>query len=133
MRTTLLATALLLDPDAVRTYFKRYQHGGLDELLRMSFIGREALLNDAQLRELDVYLQGHLQHTVQAVIRWVADRFGVRYILGGMTAVLHRRHVVFKKSQLIPGKASAEHQEKFVPLLRFLWVTGVFRTPLAPI
>ena len=111
---TQVGAALLLDPDSVRTYFKRYQHGGLDELLRMSFIGREALLNDAQLRELDVYLQGHLQHTVQAVIRWVADRFGVRYTLGGMTAVLHRLHFVFKKTKLIPGKASAAQQEKFV-------------------
>ncbi len=36
--------ALLLDPDSVRTYFKRYQQGGLDELLRLSFIGSEALL-----------------------------------------------------------------------------------------
>ena len=111
---TQVGTALLLDPDSVRTYFKRYQHGGLDELLRMSFIGREALLNDAPLRELDGYLQGHLHHTVQAVICWVAARFGVRYTLGGMTTVLHRRRFVFKKTQLIPGKASAEHQEKLV-------------------
>ena len=34
---------------------------------------------------------------------WVADRFGVRYTLGGMTAVLHRLHFVFKKTKLIPG------------------------------
>ncbi len=45
-----VGTALLLDPDSVRTYFKRYEHGGQDELLRMSFIGSEALLNDLQLR-----------------------------------------------------------------------------------
>jgi transposase len=109
-----VGTALLLDPDSVRTYFKRYQHGGLDELLRMSFIGSEALLNDTQLRELEVHLRLHLHHTVQAVIRWVEEHFGVRYARSGMTAVLHRRHFVFKKTKRIPGKAQAKQQQEFI-------------------
>ena len=109
-----VGTALLLDPDSIRTYFKRYQHGGLDELLRMSSIGSEALLNDSQLRELEVHLRRQLHHTVQAVIRWVDAHFGVRYSLSGMTAMLHRLHFVFKKTKLIPGKAQAKHQQEFV-------------------
>ena len=54
--------ALLLDPHAVRTYFKRYQQGGLAELLRLSFIGSEALLAAAEWCELDAHrhLQRHL-------------------------------------------------------------------------
>lgn len=48
-----VADALLMDPETVRTYVKRYQKGGIDELLRMSYVGSEAWLDDVQLRELD--------------------------------------------------------------------------------
>jgi transposase len=37
-----VADALLIDPDTVRTYFKRYKNGGLDALLRMNYFGSEA-------------------------------------------------------------------------------------------
>ncbi len=37
-----VADALLIDPDTVRDYFKRFKRGGLDELLRMNFVGSEA-------------------------------------------------------------------------------------------
>jgi hypothetical protein len=36
---------LLIDPDTVRSYFKRYKDGGLDALLRMNYVGSEALLD----------------------------------------------------------------------------------------
>jgi transposase len=106
--------ALLLDPDSVRTYFKRYQQGGLDELLRLSFIGSEALLADAELRELDAHLHLQLHLTVASVVHWVEERFGVRYSLSGMTALLHRLRYVYKKAKLIPGKADSALQEAFV-------------------
>jgi hypothetical protein len=38
--------ALLIDPDTVRTYFKPYKKGGVDDLLRMNYVGSEALLDD---------------------------------------------------------------------------------------
>ena len=31
-----VADALLIDPETVRTYFKRYKKGGIEELLRMN-------------------------------------------------------------------------------------------------
>jgi len=55
-----VADALLIDPDTVRDYFKRYKKTGIDGLLRMSYVGSEALLNDTQLAELDLHLQSHL-------------------------------------------------------------------------
>lgn len=36
-----VADALLLDPETVRTYFKRYQQGGIVELLSMSYVGED--------------------------------------------------------------------------------------------
>jgi transposase len=55
-----VADALLLDPDTARSYFKRYKDGGGEELLRMSYVGSETLLNPAQLAELDAYRRSHL-------------------------------------------------------------------------
>jgi transposase len=106
--------ALLLDPDSVRGYFKRYREGGLDQLLRMNSVGSEALLDAAQLAELDAHLATTLYQSAEAVARWVKDRFGVQYTPSGMTALLHRLGYGYKKPKLIPGKADAERQEAFV-------------------
>ncbi|WP_242467662.1 hypothetical protein [Thiocapsa imhoffii] len=55
-----IAEALLVDPNAVRTHFKRYRAGRLDELLRVEYRGSDVLLSDAQLDRLDLHLQEHL-------------------------------------------------------------------------
>jgi transposase len=110
-----VADALLFDPDTVRDYFKRYKNGGVDELLRMSYVGSEAMLNATQLRELDAHLQDHLYDTADAVARYVEQRWGVHYSASGMTAVLHRLGYVHKKAKLEPGKhPPPEVQEEFV-------------------
>jgi transposase len=110
-----VADALLIDADTVRDYFKRYKKGGVDELLRMSYVGSEALLNDDQLAELDAHLRDHLYLTALAVARFVEQRWGVRYTVSGMTAVLHRLGYVYKKAKLEPGQhPDRERQEAFV-------------------
>ena len=109
-----VADALLFDPDTVRGYFKRYQEGGLDGLLRMAYVGSEALLDAAQLAELDAHLQTHLYPSAAAVARWVEQRWGVRYTPSGMTAVLHRLGYRYKKAKLTPGKPDPERQEAFL-------------------
>jgi transposase len=116
-----VADALLLDADTVREYYKRYQGGGIDELLRMSFVGSEALLDAGQLAELDTHLQQHLYLTAEAVARYVERRWHVRYTVSGMSAVLHRLGYCYKKAKLEPGKhPSAEVQEAFVEKYRNL-------------
>jgi transposase len=110
-----VADALLIDPDTVRDYYKRYKKGGITGLLRMSYIGREALLNDLQLAELELHLRTHLYLTAEAVARYVEKQWGVRYTPSGMTAVLHRLGYVYKKAKLEPGKhPEVDVQEAFV-------------------
>jgi transposase len=110
-----VADALLIDPDTARDYFKRYKKGGLDGLLRMGYVGSEALLDAAQLAELDAHLQDRLHLTADSVARWVEQRWGVRYTPSGMTAVLHRLGYVYKKAKVEPGKhPDPEVQEAFV-------------------
>jgi len=110
-----VADALLIDPDTARDYFKRYRQGGLDGLLRMSYVGSEALLDAAQLAQLDAHLSGHLYLSAAAVARHVEKYWGVRYTLSGITAVLHRLGYTYKKAKLEPGQHPApEVQEAFV-------------------
>ncbi len=56
-------------------YFKRYKKSGLDGLLRMIYIGSEALLDDTQLLELDDHLQSRLYLTAEAIARHVQKRW----------------------------------------------------------
>jgi len=99
-----VSAALLVDADTVREDFKRYEQGGLDGLLRMSYVGAEALLDTEQLKALDAHLQRQLSPTSEAVARYVEQRWGVRYTASGMTAVLHRLGYSYKKAHLEPGK-----------------------------
>jgi hypothetical protein len=50
-----VAEALLIDPDTVRSYFKRYQKGGVRELLSMGYRGGAGWLSDEELIEGNVY------------------------------------------------------------------------------
>ena len=109
-----VADALLIDSDTARTYFKRYKKGGVDELLRMNYVGGEALLDAVQLAELDAHLKEHLHLTAESVAGWVRKRWGVCYTPNGMAAVLRRLGYVYKKPKLVPGKADAAAQEEFV-------------------
>ena len=109
-----VADALLMDPETVRTYFKRYKKGGVEELMRMNYVGSEALLDEVQLSELDTHLKKHLYLTAESVARWVEERWGVRYSANGIASVLHRLGYVYKKPKLVPGKADATAQEEFV-------------------
>lgn len=109
-----VADALLIDPDTVRSYFKRYQQGGIELLLRMSFVGSEALLDATQRAELDTHLQSNLYPTAESVARWVKERWGVRYGASGMTAMLHRLGYRYNKPKLVPGKPDTERQEAFL-------------------
>ena len=47
------------------------ENGGVDELLRMNYVGSEALLDASEMKELDAHLQEHLYDTAQAVARYV--------------------------------------------------------------
>ena len=117
---TNVADPLLIDPDTVRDYSKRFKRGGLDEQRRMNFVCSEALLDPEQLAELDAHLLKTVYSTAAAVARWVAMTFAVHFTLSGMATVLRRLGYTDKKSKLVPGKADAERQEAHVEEYRKL-------------
>jgi transposase len=109
-----VSDALLIDSETVRRYFKRYRKGGIEELLRMSYVGGEALLDEQQLAELDAHLQTKVYLSAKSVAAWVEERWGVRYTESGMAALLRRLGYRYKKPKLIPGKADPEAQREFL-------------------
>jgi len=109
-----VAEALLIDTETVRRYFKRYRKGGIEELLRISYVGGEALLDEQQLAQLDAHLQTKVYLLAKGIAEWVKDRWGVSYTESGMAALLRRLGYRYKKPKLIPGKADPEAQREFL-------------------
>ena len=109
-----VAEALLIEPDTARSYFKRYQQGGVRELLSMAYRGGLGWLSEEQLVELDLHLRENLYLSAKEVARHVEEHYGVSYSERGMTALLHRLGYVYKKPKLVPGKADAEAQRGFL-------------------
>jgi len=52
--------------------------------------------------------------TVQSIVDYMKKKYRVVYSISGMTDLLHRIGFVYKKPKIIPGKADAEEQEKFI-------------------
>lgn len=109
-----VADALLIDPNTVRSHFKRYQQGGLSGLLHVAYRGSDCELSEADRAILDAHLQTHLYLSAKDVAAWIRETFEVAYTVSGITALLHRLGYVYKKPKLVPGKADREAQEAFL-------------------
>ena len=106
--------ALLLDDETLRGYVKKYQTGGIEELLDTHYSGRQAHLDESQLKRVHFELDNKIYLTSTAIIEFVLDNFGVKYSLSGMRDLLHREGYTFKKPKLVPGNPDIEAQEEFV-------------------
>ena len=105
-----VAQALMIDRESVRNHHKRYRKGGLMALLRNEAGGSDCALNDEQRQQLTDYLQSHLCLTARQVAHYVQQTWQVTYSERGVTQLLHRLGLVYKKPKLIPGKADAGRQ-----------------------
>ncbi len=106
--------ALLLDDETLRSYVKKYQSGGIGELLQMNYLGRQSHLNDNQLKRLCDELDNNIYLTTGAIINYVIQEFNIHYTSSGMRDLLHRLNYTFKKPKLVPGNPNKEAQEEFV-------------------
>jgi transposase len=92
-----------------------YRQGGLAEVLRRTpghgAPGKAAYLSTTQQKALRARVaQGHFK-TVQQVIEWVQQRWGVKYTYGGMYDWLKRQQARLKVPRPQAEKASPEAQE----------------------
>jgi transposase len=105
--------ALLLDEETLRSYVKKYQEGGLPELLKAIYQGSTPYLSVSQLDVLCKELQSQIYLTTQAVMDYVKRQFGITYSQSGMRDLLHRLNYEYKKPKLVPGHPDKEAQEIF--------------------
>ena len=71
---TKVAEALYLDDDTVRTWFKRYQAGGLDEMTVFDWKGRSGDLSRERMAELSARLGERLMRDSGEVAAYIAAR-----------------------------------------------------------
>lgn len=105
---------LLMDDDTIRRYLNIYEQEGVQGLMRDLYVGSSPLLYENEIIQLTSHLELHTYLSAKEVCRYVSKRFRVDYSVTGMTALLHRLQFVYKKPKIVPGKADAELQQKFV-------------------
>ena len=115
-----VAKALLLDDQTIRNYEKTFSQGGISELLKTSYKGGESKLNTDQEAELKAHVSDKTYHSATAVVAYVEKTYGIKYTTKGMVHLLNRLGFTYKKTKLVPGKADAERQLKFVKEYREL-------------
>jgi len=113
-----VAEILLMDDDTVRRYRNIYEEEGIEGLMQDFYIGSSPLLYQIEIAELVKHIENHTYLSAKEVCQWVKEKFNVMYSVSGMTALLHRLNFVYKKPKIVPGKADAEQQKKFVRLYR---------------
>ena len=109
-----VAEALLLDDDTVRNYFKKYKEKGIAALVNNNRGGSKAWLSEKQLKTMDAHLAQFLYLTAKEIVQYVKAEFCINYSERGMVSVLHRLNYVYKKPELIPGKANSQERETFL-------------------
>lgn len=105
--------ALLIDDETLRSYVKKYQEGGLSELLKVDYKGSQPLLSVKHIDLLCQELNASIHLTTQSVIEFVEKKFQITYSLSGMRDLLHRLGYEYKKPKLVPGNPDPVAQEIF--------------------
>ena len=109
-----IAKFLFLDDKTIRNWEKKYQRGGIEDLVNDHYMGRSCLMTGEQQVLLVNELGSKVYPTTQAILDFVKKEFGIKYSQGGMTSLLHRLGFSYKKTKGVPGKADASKQQEFI-------------------
>jgi transposase len=115
-----IATALLLDVDTIKRYYKLYLDGGKEALCTLNYLGKPCELSNDQMSQLKVHIKTTMPESASEVVDFIRNYFDVTYTISGAVALLHRLGFVYKKPKLVPGKANEEQQEAFLKELQQL-------------
>lgn len=109
-----IARILLLDEVTLRRYVKQFQKRGVVGLLECRYAGGASSLTTTQEQQLRTFLDKNIQRTAKDIREHIAIRYGIRYSVIGVTKLLHRLGFTYKKPKVVPGKANAKQQERFL-------------------
>lgn len=109
-----ISDILFLDEDTIVSHFDKYSAGGLPELLKTEYKGSKKRLTEPQIEILCNELDTNIHLTTKSVCRFVKSELGVEYSERGMSALLNKIGFVYKKPDLVPGKADEDLQDIFL-------------------
>lgn len=103
--------ALLLSDEAVRQHVLDFW---AEHKLKPENGGSNSKLNCQQAEALFMHLRVHTYLYAKDIVAYVKTTFDVEYTIPGMTNWLHQHGFSYKKPAVVPGKANAEVQEKWI-------------------
>lgn len=110
---------LFLSRNTVANYLKRYQAGGLEDLVSDDYQGSECRLSEVWATKAWLkHLEETLYQTVSSIREHIQATYRVTYSLSGLRHLLRRLDFVYKKPKAIPGKADKAEQEKFLRMIQ---------------
>jgi transposase len=107
----LIAQALRISRTSVATHIEEYQR---EQKLKPANGGSSAKLNGTQERELEEHLQEKTYLYAKDVAAYVAQQYGIKYTVSGMTYWLERHGFTHHKPAVRPGKVDPVAQEEFI-------------------
>lgn len=106
-----IAEALLLSDDAIRIHISEYKES---KKLKPENGGSLPKLSLEQSQRLIEHLRTHIYLYVKDIIAYVESMTGLSYTVPGMRDWLKRNGFSYKKPAIVPGKANAEQQQKWI-------------------
>lgn len=115
-----VAELCFVDEITIRRYELSYKSGGLSSISEMKFKGSDCSLSKFQQAELKEHLSQIIYPNAKAVCKMVEKKYDVRYSERGMVKLLKRLGFVYKKPQIVPGKANPKAQKEFIEKYKIL-------------
>jgi transposase len=109
-----VSEVLLLDTETLRNYIRLYGRGGLEELTKRRYKGSASKLSEQQQKELKEHLCEVTYLSVAAIGKHVEKIYKIKYVVSGLTGLLHKLGFVYKKPDPAPGRVDVAKQLEFL-------------------
>ena len=109
-----IASALYIKEGSIREWRKRFENGGVDELVCFDWQGGQPQLSSAQEWELTVWLRENPCRGTNEIRAHISNEYGKSYSTSGCIKLMHRLGFEYVKPKRVPALADEEKQHKFI-------------------
>jgi transposase len=109
-----VASALLLDDDTVRGWYRAYECDGLKGLSSFGHEGSACRLAEDQQRALKDWITARLPRSTKVIGAWIKKNFALSYSRPGLIALLHRLGFDYRKPREAPRNLDEAKQKAFI-------------------
>jgi transposase len=109
-----VASALLLDDDTVRGWYRAYESDGLNGISSFGHEGSACRLAEDQQRALKNWITARLPRSTKVIGAWIEKNFALSYSRPGLIALLHRLGFDYRKPREAPRHLNEAKQKAFI-------------------